>query len=142
MSFLNKIANLFGPKQENGITDADGLTLKKDIKVSELKIQFNERFGSVLRVYSGRSQVNNDITLSEAGLTNEGVFNCRGNMLVGNFINKMMEDYGLKVKVYTCDEWVAVLDGLTLSASGIVKKMQLKQTWRQCYLAMMPSPKV
>ena len=126
MSFLNKIANLFGPKQENGITDADGLTLKKDIKVSELKIQFNERFGSVLRVYSGRSQVNNDITLSEAGLTNEGVFNCRGNMLVGNFINKMMEDYGLKVKVYTCDEWVAVLDGLTLSASGIVKKNAVK----------------
>ena len=126
MSFLNKIANLFGPKQENGITDADGLTLKKDIKVSELKIQFNERFGSVLRVYSGRSQVNNDITLSEAGLTNEGVFNCRGNMHVGNFINKMMEDYGLKVKVYTCDEWVAVLDGLTLSASGIVKKNAVK----------------
>lgn len=126
MSFFNRIANLFGPKQENRTIDTDGLVLKKDIKVSELKIQFNERFGSVLRVYSGRSQVSNDITLSEAGLTNEGVFNCRGNMLVGNFINKMMEDYGLKVKVFTCDEWVAVLDGLTLSASGIIKKNAVK----------------
>ena len=47
-------------------------------------------------------------------------------MLVGNFINKMLEEYGLNVKVYTCDEWVAVIEGLTLSASGIVKKNAVK----------------
>lgn len=121
MSLFNRIANLFGAKQENE-TSENGLVLKKNVKVSDLKTQFNEKFGSVLRVYSGRSQVENDVTLSEAGLTAEGIFDCRGNMLVGNFITKMMEEYGLKVKVYTCDEWVAVIDGLTLSASGIVKK--------------------
>lgn len=125
MSLFNRIANLFGAKQENE-TSENGLVLKKNVKVSDLKAQFNEKFGSVLRVYSGRSQVENDVTLSEAGLTTEGIFDCRGNMLVGNFTTKMMEDYGMKVKVYTCDEWVAVIDGLTLSASGIVKKNAVK----------------
>lgn len=125
MSLFNRIANLFGAKQENETLE-NGLVLKKNVKVSDLKAQFNEKFGSVLRVYSGRSQVENAVTLSEAGLTTEGIFDCRGNMLVGNFTTKMMEDYGLKVKVYTCDEWVAVIDGLTLSASGIVKKNAVK----------------
>ena len=125
MGLFDKIVNLFGANQENE-TSENGLILKNNVKVSDLKAQFNEKFGSVLRVYSGRSQVENDITLSEAGLTSEGIFDCRGNMLVGNFITKMMGEYGLKVKVYTCDEWVAVIDGLTLSASGIVKKNAVK----------------
>ena len=125
MGLLDRIANLFGGKQGND-TYENGLVLKKSVRVSELKAQFNEKFGSVLRVYSGRSQVGDDTTLSEAGLTNEGMYDCHGNMLVGNFINKMLEEYGLNVKVYTCDEWVAVIEGLTLSASGIVKKNAVK----------------
>ena len=125
MGLFDKIVNLFGVNQENE-TSENGLILKNNVKVSDLKAQFNEKFGSVLRVYSGRSQVENDVTLSEAGLTSEGIFDCRGNMLGSNFITKMMGEYGLKVKVYTCDEWVAVIDGLTLSASGIVKKNAVK----------------
>jgi phage shock protein PspC (stress-responsive transcriptional regulator) len=38
----------------------------------------------------------------------------------------MQEEYGLKVKVYTCDFWVAVLDGLTLKSAGMVKKQAVK----------------
>ena len=34
----------------------------------------------------------------------------------------MRSEHGLKVKVYTPDEWVAALDGLTLESAGKVKK--------------------
>lgn len=124
MELFAKIKSLLGTDQET--TEGDGLILKKGTKVTDLKKQFNERFGSVLRVYVGRSQVDENSTLGEAGLTNEGIFECRGNLQVGTFIAHMAEEYGLKVKVYTVDEWVAVIDGLTLSASGIVKKSATK----------------
>ena len=124
MGLFGKIKSLLGTTQET--VDAYGFNLKKETKVIDLKKQFNERFGSVLRVYVGRSQVDENSTLGEAGLTYEGVFECRGNLQVGTFITRMAEEYGLKVKVYTVDEWVAVIDGLTLSASGIVKKNATK----------------
>lgn len=124
MGLFGKIKSLLGTTQET--VDAYGFNLKKETKVIDLKKQFNERFGSVLRVYVGRSQVDENSTLGEAGLTYEGVFECRGNLQVGTFITRMAEEYGLKVKVYTVDEWVAVIDGLTLSASGIVKKSATK----------------
>ena len=38
----------------------------------------------------------------------------------------MQADFGLKVKVYTSDKWVAVLDGLTLDLAGKVKKNATK----------------
>lgn len=120
-------------KIEDGVTDfvdnlygdddsANAFILNRRTKVIELKKQFHERFGSVLHVYEGRSQVDDAATLAEVGLTNEGTFECRGNLQVGTFITRMAEEHGLKVKVYTCDDWVAVLDGLTLTASGLVKK--------------------
>ena len=37
-----------------------------------------------------------------------------------------MADFGLTVKVYTQDEFVAVLDGLTLYSAGQVKKYAKK----------------
>lgn len=120
-------------KIEDGVTDfvdnlygdddsANAFILNRRTKVIELKKQFHERFGSVLHVYEGRSQVDDAATLAEVGLTNQGTFECRGNLQVGTFITRMAEEHGLKVKVYTCDDWVAVLDGLTLTASGLVKK--------------------
>lgn len=124
MGLFYKIKYLLGITPEDNTND--GFVLKNKTKVADLKKQFNERFGSVLRVYVGRSQVDENSTLGEAGLTAEGVFECRGNLQVGTFITRMAEEYGLKVKVYTLDEWVAVIDGLTLSASGIVKKNATK----------------
>lgn len=127
----------FSDKIEDGVTDfVDNLygdensdnafILNRRTKVIELKKQFHERFGSVLRVYVGRSQVDDNMPLKDVGLTKEGAFDCRGNMQVGTFITRMAENYGLKVKVYTSDEWVAVLDDLTLAASGRVKKNATK----------------
>lgn len=126
---LDKIARIFNGNAENatGSTAAEnGFVLKNSTKVSELKQAFNERFGSLLRVYEGRSQVDDAATLAEVGLTNEGTFEFRGNLQVGTFITRMVEEHGLKVKVYTSDDWVAVLEGLTLTASGLVKKNATK----------------
>ena len=126
---LDKIAGTFNGNAENvtgSVAAENGFVLKNSTKVSELKQAFNERFGSLLRVYEGRSQVDDAATLAEVGLTNEGTFECRGNLQVGTFITRMAEEHGLKVKVYTCDDWVAVLDGLTLTASGLVKKNATK----------------
>ena len=126
---LDKIAGIFNGNAETAtgsVAAENGFVLKNSTKVSELKHAFNERFGSLLRVYEGRSQVDDAATLAEVGLTNEGTFECRGNLQVGTFITRMAEEHGLKVKVYTCDDWVAVLDGLTLTASGLVKKNATK----------------
>lgn len=100
--------------------------IKNTTKVSELKDEFNKAFGAKLRVYVGRSQVNDNTSLAEVGLTNEGSFECRSSLTAGAFIKRMFTEYGLKVKVYTCDEWVAVLDGLTLESAGKVKKNAVK----------------
>lgn len=101
-------------------------TLTKSTKVATLKELFNTEFGAKLRIYSGRSQAEDSATLGELGLINEGNFECRASLTVGSFIERMLSEYGLKVKIYTPDEWVAVLDGLTLESAGKVKKNAVK----------------
>ena len=114
------------PKVVTPATNGNGLVLQRGTVVADLKAAFNARFGAKLRVYSGRSQAEESATLGELGLTNEGDFVCRASLTVGSFIERMQSEFGLKVKVYTCDEWVAVLDGLTLKSAGKVKKKATK----------------
>ena len=102
------------------------LNLTKSTTVAQLKKEFNEMFGAVLRIYSGRSQAEETTTLGELGLSNEGTFECRSSLTVVRFIERMQNEFGLKVKVYTCDDWVAALDGLTLESAGKVKKNAVK----------------
>lgn len=94
--------------------------------VAELREQFNAAFGSQVKIYNGGRLAEPAAKLSELGLKADADFSCYANLTVGSFIERMKEDHGLKVKVYTCDEWVAVLDGLTLEASGKVKKNATK----------------
>ena len=108
------------------VTNGNGLVLQNGTVVADLKATFNACFGAKLRVYSGRSQAEESATLGELGLTKEGEFECRANLTVGSFIERMLSEYGLKVKIYTPDEWVAVLDGLTLESAGKVKKNATK----------------
>ncbi|MBE6187512.1 MAG: hypothetical protein E7143_00105 [Rikenellaceae bacterium] len=110
------------PKAAAPVTNGNGLVLQKGTVVADLKATFNARFGAKLRVYSGRSQAEQSATLGELGLTNEGNFECQASLTVGSFIKRMQSEHGLKVKVYTPDEWVAALDGLTLESAGKVKK--------------------
>jgi outer membrane protein OmpA-like peptidoglycan-associated protein len=102
------------------------LNLTKSTTVAQLKKEFNETFGAVLRIYSGRSQAEETTTLGELGLSNEGTFECRSSLTVVRFIERMQNEFALKVKVYTCDDWVAALDGLTLESAGKVKKNAVK----------------
>ena len=102
------------------------LNLTKSTTVAQLKKEFNETFGAVLRIYSGRSQAEETTTLGELGLSNEGTFECRSSLTVVRFIERIQNEFGLKVKVYTCDDWVAALDGLTLESAGKVKKNAVK----------------
>lgn len=116
------------PKQEltEVVADGEGLKLTNTTTITELTAQFNARFGSVLRIYNGRSKADDSAVLKDVGLSNEGTFVCRASLTVGSFIERMQNEFGLKVKVFTCDEWVAVLDGLTLESSGKVKKCAVK----------------
>ena len=114
------------PKAAAPVTKGNGLVLQKGTVVADLKATFNACFGAKLRVYSGRSQAEDSATLGELGLTKEGEFECRPSLTVGSFIERMLSEYGLKVKIYTPDEWVAVLDGLTLESAGKVKKNAAK----------------
>ena len=114
------------PKAAVPVTNGNGLVLQRGTVVADLKATFNACFGAKLRVYSGRSQAEESATLGELGLTNEGNFECQASLTVGSFIKRMQSEHGLKVKVYTPDEWVAALDGLTLESAGKVKKNAAK----------------
>ena len=69
--------------------------LNKNTLVSALKQEFNEAFGAKLRIYVGRSQAEDGITLGETGLSTEGTFECRSSLTVGKFIERMQNEYGL-----------------------------------------------
>lgn len=85
--------------------------------VAELKEQFRNEVGCVLRVYQGRSEASDGATLVSLG-AKEGELECRTSRTVGKFEEAFQNDLNLKVKVYTKDNWVKVLDGITLAVAG------------------------
>ena len=85
--------------------------------VAELKKQFSNEVGGVLRVYEGRSEAADDATLVSLG-AKEGELECRTSRTVGKFEEAFQSDLNLKVKVYTKDNWVKVLDGITLATAA------------------------
>lgn len=85
--------------------------------VAELKEQFRNEVGCVLRIYEGRSEASDEATLVSLG-AKEGELECRTSRTVGKFEEAFQNDLNLKVKVYTKDNWVKVLDGITLAVAG------------------------
>lgn len=85
--------------------------------VAELKEQFRNEVGGVLRVYQGRSEASDGATLVSLG-AKEGELECRTSRTVGKFEEAFQNELNLKVKVYTKDNWVKVLDGITLAVAG------------------------
>lgn len=75
------------------------------------------RPGGVLRIYEGRSEAADGATLVSLG-ANEGELKCRTSRTVGKFEEPFQNELNLKVKVYTKDNWVKVLDGITLAVAG------------------------
>ncbi len=85
--------------------------------VAELKDQFSKEVGGVLHVYEGRSEAADSATLVSLG-AKEGELECRTSRTVGKFEEAFQKDLNLKVKVYTKDNWVKVLDGITLATAA------------------------
>ena len=112
--------------ESNASGDIKRLLLTSNTTVENLRKQFNDAFGAQVKIYNGNKEAALTDTLGTLGLTKEGAFECRSSLTIASFIERMKENHGLKVKVYTCDEWVAVLDGLTLKSAGLVKKNAVK----------------
>lgn len=93
--------------------------------VAELKEQFRNEVGCVLRVYQGRSEAPDGATLVSLG-AKEGELECRTSRTVGKFEEAFQNDLNLKVKVYTKDNWVKVLDGITLASAAELPKGMTK----------------
>ncbi len=102
------------------------LNLTKNTTVEALRKEFFNAFGAQIKLYKGNKKAEMEDTLGDLGLTAEGEFECRSNLTVGSFIRRMAKNHGLRVRVYTSDEWVAVLDGLTIESAGKVKKNAVK----------------
>lgn len=92
--------------------------------VKSLKRQFKSAFGATLRVYKGKKFAPEDATLasirSEDGVKG-GELACRGNLLVGNFENKMKEVFGITVQVANPDDTQLSDNKITIAAAGRAK---------------------
>ena len=91
--------------------------ITKKTTVAELKEQFRKEVGGVLRVYAGRSEAAEDVTLVSLG-AKQGELECRKSRTVGKFEEAFQQELNLKVKVCTKGNNVKVLDGITLEVAG------------------------
>ena len=86
---------------------------------------FKDEFGATLQIYDGRLKAEDNVKLVDIG-AKTGIFECRANRTVGKFVEMMQQDYNLKVKVRTADDWVTVIDGLTLNRINDLPKQPTK----------------
>lgn len=112
-------------KVETPKPTAKPVSTNGNLTVASIAEAFKSQFGAVLRIYNGRSKADGGMSLQDVGLKQEISTTFDGKQKVGDFIAQMAK-VGLTVKVYTCDDWVAVLDGLTLEQAGKVKKSATK----------------
>ncbi|MCR5424675.1 MAG: hypothetical protein K6E93_07980 [Bacteroidales bacterium] len=82
--------------------------------VSTLCKNFAKEFGGTLRVYQGQKRLTGDEKVGDIA-TKTGSYECRGSKTVGGFEKDMMTNFGLKVQVASCDDWVLALDEMTLA---------------------------
>lgn len=104
-------------------------SIKVDINtsttVAELAEQFKATVGGTLRIYQGNKRPAASDKMASIA-TKTGTLNCDSSMTVADFTKAMLDTFGLKVKVATCDDWVVALDALTLEQAGKVKKNATK----------------
>ena len=99
------------------------------MKVKTLKEKFKEEFGGTLRVYNGNKTADDDATIASIRQKDDatgGEFVCRASRTVGKFEEELMEVFGIKVQVASCDDWVLVLDGISLANVKNVPKQATK----------------
>lgn len=107
------------------------LTIDGRMKVKTLQAQFKEVFGLTLRMYDGRSFADESSTLASIrkGDAKGGEFSARRNMLVGNFEDKILSQFGIKVQIAGSDDSYLCNNDLTLMAAWMEdgKKIAKKQ---------------
>ena len=104
------------------------------MKVKTLKELFANEIGGTLRVYNGKKLADDDATLASIR-SNEGAkggeFTCRTSRTVGKFEQEIWDVYGIKVQVATADNWILVLDGITLSKVKEIPNYATKESMEE-----------
>ncbi len=104
------------------------------MKVKTLKELFFNEFEGTLRVYDGKKLADDEATLASIR-SNEGAkggeLSCRASRTVGKFEQEMWDVFGIKVQVATKDNWVLVLDGITLSKIKDIPNYAKKETMEE-----------
>ena len=93
-------------------------------KVKTLKANFKKEFGSTLRIYNGARFADDDSTIASIAsikIASDAEVKANGNLKVGSFNKKMVDIFGIKVRVSTPDDASLCADDITLSASGKAK---------------------
>ncbi len=98
--------------------------------VADLKRQFRNATGGTLRVYNGGSTAPTDTLLASLGAT-PGELVCPMSHTVGEFEKSMRKERNLKVKVFTADNWVKVLDDITLVKVAKLPKQATREKMQQ-----------
>lgn len=90
------------------------------MKVSTLKKQFKEAFGSTLRVYHKKRFADENATLASIreGDVKGGEFKVGGNSQCGSFEKKFKETFGIEVQVANADDTALAKDSATIVAAG------------------------
>ena len=87
------------------------------MKVKTLKDNFFNEYGGILHIKDGNKLADDNATLAAIRQNDDakgGTLTCRASRTVGKFEQELWDVFGIKVNVFTGDDWVAVLDGITL----------------------------
>ena len=110
-----------------------GFSITGQMKVSTLKKEFLKEFGLTLRVYDGRTFAEPTQTISKVRIkkgSGKGLSVAK-NMKVGNFEDKIQEEFGLKVQVSGSDDSYLCNNNLTLNAAQNNDKKKLDRKARK-----------
>lgn len=102
-----------------------GITVTPKTTVADLKKEFNKDFDAAIKVYNGRNLADDNELLVNLG-ARPGVLECRSSRTVGSFIEEAQARFGLTVTIWTANEWVKVIDGVTLAKIKQLPKQATK----------------
>lgn len=100
------------------------IRINNNTTVKEIKDAFAKEFNLTLKVYDKNRIADDNVILETIKDTSKecGIVEVNEKWTIKTFADFMMEKFGLKVKVFTCDAWVAVLDSITIEDAGKIKK--------------------
>ncbi len=94
--------------------------------VSTLCERFKAEFGGTLRVYNGNKRCTGSEKVADL-VSTTGAYECRSSKTVAGFIKDMLDQFGLKIKIASADDWVLALDEMTLAKLPEIPKNATKK---------------